>query len=297
MGTSPITFSFEAIGTRWTIDVDQDITDEDFAELQAVVRLRIDDFDKTYSRFRDDSLVTQIAKKAGTYEFPDDAERLFDFYQKLYEVSSGDVTPLIGNLISDAGYDATYSLKPQKLLRPAPGWESVMSYAHPQLKTKTPVLLDFGAAGKGYIVDIIGDLMIERGIDSFCIDAGGDILRKNTRNETIRIGLEHPSNPQQAIGVIQLGEGSICGSGTNRRKWGNLHHIIDPHTTEPVEGIIATWAVADNSLIADGMATALFFTNPLTLRAVWQFEYCLVRSDYSMEKSSKLNAEIFIRET
>jgi len=115
-----------------------------------------------------------------------------------------------------------------------------MTYKHPRLTVYTPVLLDVGAAGKGYLVDIIGELLEEQGTIAYCIDAGGDILRKSMGNDTIRIGLEHPSDATQAIGVVELGNGSICGSAGNRRTWAGLHHIMDPQTTKPVRTIIAT---------------------------------------------------------
>ncbi len=46
----------------------------------------------------------------------------------------------------------------------------------------------------------------------------------------------------------------------NRRAWGDgLHHVLDARTGEPVRQIAATWAVAPTVMLADAVATALFF--------------------------------------
>lgn len=288
--------TFDAIGTRWEIDIHQQLDNERLLSIEHTIKERIDVFDKTYSRFLNNSLITQISQVAGDYEFPEDAKRLFAFYRQLYDITAGKVTPLIGNLLIDAGYDAKYSLKPKNKLHPAASWDETMSYAHPKLRAHKPVMLDFGAAGKGYIVDIIGELLLAEGIKSYVVDAGGDILRRDVDNNKIRVGLGHPTDTTEAIGVALLDNGSICGSAVNRRKWAGLHHIMDPDTTSPVRDIIATWAMSDTALVADGMATALFFTKPAKLQSAFPFEYCLVRSDFSFDHSAHFPAEFFTKE-
>lgn len=283
---------FDAIGTHWTIDLVLGQC-SDMRTVEDTVKRRIDEFDMVYSRFRDDSLVSKIAKEAGEYTFPEDAEPLFAWYKQLYDATDGKVTPLVGNLLSDAGYDASYSLLPAEKLTPTEKWEDAMTYKHRRLTVRTPVLLDFGAAGKGYLVDIIGELLEEQGIIAYCIDAGGDILKKSVGNDAIRVGLEHPSDATQAIGVVELSNGSICGSAGNRRTWAGLHHIMDPQTTKPVRTIIATWVVAANSLTADGLATALFFVDPKKLQTLCTFEYCIVRDDFSFDVSKHFPGELF----
>ena len=287
------TMTFEAIGTQWSVESGQETNNEEWTQLENSIQERVCMFDKTYSRFRSDSLVSEISRRAGKYEFPADAELLFTFYRQLYDATDGKVTPCIGDLLIEAGYDAQYTLQPKETLHAAKKWDDVMTYEHPTLTVYKPVMLDFGAAGKGYLIDIVGDLMVEAGMDSFVIDASGDILRKTIGQDKLRVGLGHPTDPSQAIGVMQLHNGSICGSAINRRQWAGLHHVMDPDVAAPVEGIIATWAIAETALLADGMATALFLINPDKLRSVFSFEYCLVRSDYSFEKSDGLPAEIF----
>jgi thiamine biosynthesis lipoprotein len=217
---------------------------------------RIDIFDKAYSRFRSDSLVTEMSKKAGTYVLPDDAEPMLSLYYDLYRKTSGLITPLIGNIISDAGYDAEYSLNQKKELEVAPTWEEVIEYFHPKLIIKKPALLDFGAGGKGYLVDLVGEVLEANGISEYCIYAGGDILHKN--KTPLRVGLENPVDTSQVIGVYTLGNGSICGSAGNRRTWGNFTHVINPKTLTSPKDILSVWVSAKTAMLADSLATALF---------------------------------------
>ncbi len=295
-------FKFGAIGTSWTIDIYRELDPAAEAALLVRIQSRIDAFDQAYSRFREDSLVTAISKKAGTYELPDDAELLLSLYHDLYKKTDGLVTPLIGNLISDAGYDAKYSLKTKEGLESPPEWDEAIEYrpaeqGHPPiLIVKKPVLLDFGAAGKGYLIDIVAGVLEADEIHGYCINAGGDILHKN--KEPLRVGLEDPEDAEKVIGACVLpGDGvanSIAGSAGNRRKWGKFTHIINPHTMSSPKDIIAVWVVAETALLADAMATCLFFVPAKRIIDAYDFEYVIVRKDRSLEKSAHFPGEIFV---
>ena len=76
----PSTFTFDAIGTRWCIDTDEPLS----GEVRDRILDRIRRFDRTYSRFRPDSLVAQVAAApaGGRFEFPEDSVALFDLYDR-----------------------------------------------------------------------------------------------------------------------------------------------------------------------------------------------------------------------
>lgn len=280
---------FQAIGTSWWLGIFEDVGSKRLASVEVKINSLIEDFDKSYSRFRPDSLVTDISKKAGTFKMPDSSYVLISMYQKLYESTDGLVTPLIGRVISDAGYDAEYSLKKRSLTKPK-SWEEVLDFNNGKLSTNVPVLLDFGAVGKGYLVDLISDLLVKEGISRFCIDAGGDMLAKNT--EPLRIGLENPDDTDQIIGVVKLKDRAICGSAGNRRAWGDFHHIINPETLKPVKNIKAVWVVAKDAMTADGLSTALFFVGPEKL-SDFKFEYLLINDKNQLQYSQGFPAELF----
>jgi thiamine biosynthesis lipoprotein len=283
--------TFEAIGTHWEIDIYDEQSPDELAQLQHRIDQRIATFDQHYSRFRTDSLIMQASRQPGIYKLPADAAPMFDLYRQLYDTTRGKVTPLVGGLLVEAGYDADYSLQPASKLHPAPAWDDAIQYEAGVLTVKQPVIIDLGAAGKGYLIDLIAGILRDSGVTSYLIDAGGDLLHHGTK--AARIGLEHPSDPTQAVGVVRLGNESICASAGNRRAWAGLHHIMDPHQAKPTTAVLATWVVARTALLADGLATALFFTPARELAKQFEFEYFLIRPDLSSEHSSGLRAEIF----
>lgn len=285
------TLQFEAIGTHWTVET-QLRPSEDWQALTAKIMKRIAEFDAAYSRFRSDSLVSQLAQDGGPVILPDDATKLILFYEQLYEATDGAVTPLIGQVMADAGYDANYSLREKQLKKP-PRWEDVISYRGHTMTLRQPALLDFGAAGKGYLVDIIGALLKTAGVDEFYINAGGDILHVTDTAAKLQIGLENPNDTSEVVGVAAIHNQSLCASAGNRRKWGQYTHIIDPHVLRSPQDILATWVVANDTMTADGLATALFFTAGKRLQAKFQFSYAVLRSDMSLERSTDFPAKLF----
>lgn len=284
--------SFEAIGTSWTIQFWSNQVDS--KNLLQQIQQRAELFDKAYSRFRNDSLITKMSKRGGTYELPDDADELIKLYRAMYDLTDGRVTPLIGQTLAQAGYDSEYSLRPGKLTK-LPAWDEAMVYKSDthELTTKMPILLDFGAAGKGYLVDIITELIKQQGVDRFLVNGGGDIRYIDSKAQPIKIGLENPDNTEQMIGIAQLANQSLCGSAGNRRRWANFHHIIDPYTLASPEDIKAVWVVADKAIVADGLTTCLYFVEPEELQQQFSFEYLIITSDNSVQRSLHFPAELF----
>ncbi len=289
------TLEFEAIGTHWQIDLFDELITFRLSEVEKKIHTRISDFDLAYSRFKPESLVTKMSQRSGQYLLPNDAKKMIEVYKKLYDLTDGAFTPLIGQVVSDAGYDADYSFKSKPLTTPK-RWEEVLDFEGSEIELKEPALLDFGAGGKGYLIDLVGELLTESEIYSFCIDAGGDILYKNTQSEKpelLKVGLENPEDTQQVIGVAEIVNESICGSAGNRRSWGEFHHTIDPRTLTSPRHILATWVIAKEALYADALATALYFVNKDILRAEFEFECAILTAQFSIEKTPDFPAEFF----
>jgi thiamine biosynthesis lipoprotein len=214
----------------------------------------------------------------------------------MYELTNGKVTPLIGQVMERAGYDKNYSLIPKSLTKPK-ALNKTLVYNGNTLQVKYPCILDYGAAGKGYLVDLIAELFNSYGISNYLIDAGGDIYHFPASPSLLTpVGLENPDNPMQAIGIVNLAKQAICGSSGNRRKWANFHHIIDPISLKSVDQIKATWAIADNCMLADGMATCLFFTEPEILQKKYDFEYLIIKWDNSIRVSKDFPGQLFYEE-
>ena len=84
----------------------------------------------------------------------------------------------------------------------------------------------------------------------------------------------------RAIGTVRLSNRSLCASAGNKRRWGDFHHIIDPTILRSPDRIVATWVLAADTMTADGLATALFFTSAESLQTRFKFSYALL--DHTM---------------
>jgi thiamine biosynthesis lipoprotein len=233
--------------------------------------------------------VTQL-KNTGEVVFPHNFIPLIAMYRKFYDLSKGLITPLIGNLLESAGYDKSYSLIP-KDLKKTPEWDKALTIDKTHVKTTQSVILDFGAMGKGYLVDIIARHLEEMGIAKYCVDAGGDIY-VNSKNPII-IGLENPLNFTEAVGEIEINNECICGSSGNRRKWGNYNHIINPKTFKSVDDILAVWSIAKSGILADALSTALFFIPAEKLESAFDFQYLILYPDFSIKKSKNFRGTMY----
>ncbi len=289
-------FRFEAIGTSWSIDITDPLSLDRASLLLEKIRARIELFDRAYSRFRADSLVTEMSTRTGMFVLPEDAVPMMRLYEELYHVTNGAMTPLIGQVLVEAGYDANYSLQPRELHHP-PAWEQAMRFSPPsRLEVKQPIVLDVGAMGKGYLIDLVSDLLLQQGMRSFCVEAGGDMRQCDEKGGRLRVGLEHPADATQVIGVAEIAGQSICGSAGNRRVWSTFHHIIDPHTLTSPKNILALWVVADTTMLADAMTTALFFVPPEVLLKYYSFEYVILYPDHTFKISKGFPGEVFLKE-
>lgn len=282
---------FAAIGTHWSIDTQEPLQ----ASIESEIADRIEAFDKTYSRFRDDSVVTSLATTPQTITLPDDAVNLFALYRSLYEATSGSLSPLVGDALTHLGYDRTYRLTslpgPPP---PIPSFDEVISLEGNTLTSYRPVTIDIGAAGKGFLVDLVAGILTHHKVDSFTVDGSGDLIHRGSTPE--RVGLEHPHNPDLAIGVAEINNCALAASAPQRRAWDHgLHHIIDALTGLPTATVEATFVVADSAAVADGLATALFFTSPETLLDSFSFDWVVVKSGETIQVSPNFPGEVFSR--
>lgn len=289
-------WSFAAIGTSWTIDTAEPID----GALRERIAARIEQFDRTWSRFRPDSLVTAIASapSGGSFSFPDEAPELFQLYDRLFTATDGALDPLIGRPLELLGYDATYSLTPapaparQEWNRQRPTWDSAVQRHGRTVTTRQPLLIDVGAAGKGVLVDLVAELLEDAGLHDHVVDAGGDMRQSGPRG--IRVGLEDPFDHRLVIGSTVLHDRSLCASATNRRAWGaGLHHVLDARTGAPTDAIAATWVLAGDTALTDGLATALFLAEPSDLAREFDFSYVRLRVDGQADTSPDLRGVLF----
>ena len=307
----------EALGTGIIVRSAQPISPVLQRDLQSL----IDEYDATLSRFRTDSLVGLMAAATcgGSFDFPDWTLPLFDLYDALDAASRGAIDPCVGEDLIRLGYgaDMTFTIEPDAhehtgSIHGRPTWRSDVERHGTTLVTRRAVHLDFGACGKGYLVDLLARQLRQSVGSDLLIDAGGDMtVSVADAAQPVTIGLEDPADASNAVGIAHMADGSLCASAPSRRHWGaahRLHHLLNAIDGLPAHRVAASWVavprstttlpdrsgapagtatgtVADATFaafptaIADGLATALFVTEPNRLAEYAAFSCALLTPD------------------
>lgn len=280
---------FDAIGTRWEIETTQELDDP----LRRAISETIAAFDRDWSRFRPDSLVSTLAVSGGAADAPEDAVAMFDRFRELSRATTGAVNPLIGRSLDALGYDATYSLQAGDPVAAPADWTTRLTWSPTRIALTEPAMIDVGALGKGRLVDRVLALLDDVPGD-VVVDGGGDLA---TRGGAVRVGLEHPLDTSKAIGVVTVQDGALCASAITRRAWGDgLHHVLDARTGAPIRTWAATWALAPDTMTADAAASALFFEGGAELAARWGVDWVRMSTDGRSERSPGSPFELFTRD-
>lgn len=307
----------EALGTGLLLHTDAPLADGLHDRLGAF----IDTYERTLSRFRDDSTVSRMrtAARGGVFDFPDWASGLFDLYDALYSGTDGAIDPCVGEDLIRLGYDAVYSFTVEPDARGGrlgaihgrPTWGGDVERHGATLVTRRPVALDFGACGKGYLLDLLAGMLradwrrtrqSAHDDRQYVIDAGGDMLIRTV--EPITIALEDPADPANAVGVVEISQGAFCASSPSRRHWSDaaghqLHHLLNAIDGLPVDDVAATWvavmphAASLSTALADGLATALFTTSAAQLRAHFDFECAILNANRAAAQSPNFPGGFF----
>ncbi len=124
--------------------------------------------------------------------------------------------------------------------------------------------LDLGAIAKGYGLDRAAETLRRMGIGSGLVNAGGDIVAfgKKAPDKPWRIGIQDPRNPGGILAVGEINDRAVVTSGDYERFFMDAdrryHHILDPKTGYPAEGLQSVTIVAPDGVTADAMSTAVF---------------------------------------
>lgn len=292
MTSEPLRFAYTSMGTSWEVTIWDEVDQTVFSALRKEIIAQSQKFDETYSRFKSTSLISELSKKKGIVEVPSDLIHMLQIYKKLNALSDGILNPLVGFALSDIGYDATYSLQPKDIVRTVPDFSKTVSIIDDtHIELHACALIDLGALGKGFFVDKIAAYLRRQGLSRFLVNGSGDIYYSGA-GTPLRAGLEHPADPTKVIGIIEIDNGALCASASNRRKWDTYHHTLNPKTLTSPEDIIATWVRADSAAMADGLCTCLFMTRPEEYAEI-NFEYCLLNPSYAIKRSAGFQAELF----
>jgi len=165
--------------------------------------------------------------------------------------------------------------------------------------------IDLGGIAKGYIVDRAAEILLEQGITVAFLDAGGDIrvIGGKPDGSAWRIGVRHPRARREVIAVIELRDRAIVTSGDYMRYFiaddVRYHHIINPATGFPAQGLTSVTVVAADALTADALSTAGFVLGLEAAMALFEsmpdVEAIIVTADGKVHVSSGLAGKVEVR--
>lgn len=142
-------------------------------------------------------------------------------------------------------------------------------------------VLDPSGLVKGWAINNAAELLRQKGVQDFRIDAGGDmqLSGNNESGEAWQIGIRNPFNRDENIKILALHTEGIATSGTAIRG----QHIYNPHKpSEELTEIASITVVGPNVYDADRFATAAFAMGNEGLKFISSlkgFEAYVVKSD------------------
>ncbi len=224
------------------------------------------EWERTLSRFRDDSELSLLNRRTG--------EGWVRVSRTLWEVvndaivaarlSDGLVAPGVLLALEAAGYDRDFAqiahgvpTRSQATLPPSGDWRAIrLDPQRRAIALPSEMRLDLGGIAKGWAASRAVQRLAAHG--PALVDAGGDIAVSGlrTHGDPWVAGIASPFQPEELLDTVFLTGGGIATSGRDVRRWrqGSVerHHIIDPRTGAPAQtDVLAATVIAPSLLEAE----------------------------------------------
>lgn len=222
-----------------------------------------------YSRYRDDSVVSQLNHAAGINSVEVDAEtaQLLDFADACYRQSDGLFDITSGVLRRVWNFKAAQPPTSAEIapLLPLIGWTRV---ERSSTKASTTVYLplagmeiDFGGFGKEYAADRAAAVLLSYGVRHGFVNLGGDVVvtGPHADGEPWQLGIRHPRDDRRLLATLPIVSGAVATSGDYERyldfEGRRYSHILNPKTGESVAGLQSVTVLASSCLVAGSIST------------------------------------------
>jgi thiamine biosynthesis lipoprotein len=129
--------------------------------------------------------------------------------------------------------------------------------------TTQGVRINLGGIAKGYTVELAAAMLRARGVENAILNAGGDSrVIGDRRGQPWIVGIRHPRVAGEVVTRLPLVDEAISTSGDYERYFEEngrrYHHIINPATGRPTEGILTVTVIGPDGTMTDGLDTAIF---------------------------------------
>jgi FAD:protein FMN transferase len=244
---------------------------------RAAVLPVLDRIDRLASRFRPDSELVRVNRRAGTWTVVSDGFlELVAAALAAADDTSGGVDPTLGAELAGHGYDRDFTqltpvsrdepvvlgagrpARPRRL-----GSDAVLIDARlPGIRIPPSARLDLGATAKALAADRAARAAHAATGEPILISLGGDIATAGgppAGGWPVAISADHRDDPADAMQTISLFGGGLATSSLITRRWRHrgrtMHHVLDPRTGEPVTGPWVVASVAAPTCLAANVAS------------------------------------------
>lgn len=219
-----------------------------------------------YSRYRADSLISQINQRAGSGQVtPMQAElfALLAYADSCYQESDGlfDVTSGVLRKVWHVEQNLIPSAAEIESLLGLIGWPKVQWDAEGIYLPLAGMQLDFGGIVKEYAADAAANACASMHISAGIIELGGDIRIIGPRPDGTGwpVAIRDPRQPDSGVASLELKHGALASSGDYERfqeiAGVRYSHLLNPKTGWPVSGLRAASVVAEHCVVAGSIAT------------------------------------------
>jgi thiamine biosynthesis lipoprotein len=231
----------------------------------------MDRFEKTYSRFIPNSLVSEINRNAGRQPVAigPETEQLFALCDAFHFSTYGIFDPTALPVLELWDFRRPHRVLPTDAevarARAKVGWSKVQRRRGEVFLPEAGMCLDLGGIGKEYAVDMVLQMALDDGLENVLVDFGHDVRvhGKDPRGGPWLIGLEKAADPGNCWGAVLVTDRAVTTSGDYLRKFeanGRTYgHIVDPRTGYPVDNSCrAVTVIARTCTEAGILSTAAF---------------------------------------
>jgi thiamine biosynthesis lipoprotein len=241
-------FEFRAMNTDIQLFAEgpAEAVETGFSQAKAYIEVS----EKRFTRFSDDSELSQLNALAGTWF--EASPELFDLMAqslRLHALTGGLFDPSILNALVTAGYDRSFDEIRTHGAGTAtlPVRQSLHRFSDVRLDSvrrrvwlPPDLRVDLGGIAKGWIAEKAAQVLAQWS-NACVVNAGGDafIVGSPEGAPAWRMTLEDPLDQEKGIAVLKVGPGAVVTSSITRRRWQQngqtRHHLIDPRTQQPAE--------------------------------------------------------------
>src|SRR5882672_2088600 len=210
------------------------------------------------TRFSRDSELSRFNASAGTWvEVSGDLEALLRESLHAFETSAGLVNVAVLPSMIGIGYTKPLSSgRPEATvteMRPAPALPAVLEVRRRAARLEPGAGIDLGGIAKGWMADRLCEALGPNAVANI----GGDL----------RAGGLGPDGAGWPVGLagmtVLLRDQGAATSSVRRRRWGGLHHLIDPRTGAPARtGLEEVSVVAASGVEAETIAKTALLLGP-----------------------------------